>query len=168
MKKEVLYLAWWCFWCIESAFVDYDWVEQTASWYIGGSLESANYSDVCSGVTDHREAVKIEYYPDIINLEKILDRFFEYVDPYNFNWQFADSWYQYTTAIYYQNQEELNQIETYIENKGFDKPLATQVVEFDNFYEAEENHQDYSEKSPFRYSLYFKWSWREAYVNNNK
>lgn len=168
MKKEVLYLAGGCFWCIDSAYVDYDGVEQTASWYIWGTKETANYQDVCSWITDHREAVKIEYYPEKISLDKILDRFFEYINPYDFEGQFADKWFQYTTAIYYQTQDEFNKIEQYIENKDFDKPLATQVVEFDNFYEAEDYHQNYSENHPTRYNMYFKWSWRENYVKNNK
>ena len=73
MKKEVLYLAGGCFWCIDSAFVEYDWVEQTASGYIGGSAETASYREVCSWSTDHREAVKVEYYPDKVSLEKILE-----------------------------------------------------------------------------------------------
>ena len=168
MKKEVIYLAWWCFWCIDSAYIDYDGVEQTASGYIWGSAETANYQDVCSGITDHREAVKVEYYPDKIKLEAVLDRFFEYINPYDFEWQFADKWFQYTTAIYYQTQDEFEQIEQYLENKDFDKPLATQVVEFDNFYEAEDYHQNYADNHPTRYNMYFKWSWRENYVKNNK
>lgn len=168
MKKEVIYLAWWCFWCIDSAYVEYEWVEKTASWYIWWSAETANYRDVCTGTTDHREAVKVEYYPDIISLDKVLDRFFEYIDPYDFNWQFADKWFQYTTAIYYQTDEEFEKIEKYIENKWFEKSLATQIVEFDNFYEAEDYHQEYAEKNPTRYNMYFKWSWRENYVKNNK
>ena len=101
-------------------------------------------------------------------MDKILDRFFEYINPYDFEGQFADKWFQYTTAIYYQTQDEFNKIEQYIENKDFDKPLATQVVEFDNFYEAEDYHQNYSENHPTRYNMYFKWSWRESYVKNNK
>jgi methionine-S-sulfoxide reductase len=168
MDKKVLYLAGWCFRCIDSAYVDYDWVNQTASWYIWGSKETANYNDVCSWLTDHREAVKIEYDPNIISLEQILDRFFQYIDPYDFDGQFADKWFQYTTAIYYQTQQEFDEIEKYIENKWFNKPLATQVVEFDNFYEAENYHQNYAENNPTRYNMYFKWSWREAYVKNNK
>lgn len=168
MKKEVIYLAGWCFWCIDSAYVDYDWVEQTASWYIWWSAETANYRAVCSGITDHREAVKVEYYPDKISLETVLDRFFEYINPYDFEWQFADKWFQYTTAIYFQTKEEFEKIEKYIENKNFEQELATQVVEFDNFYEAEDYHQNYSEENPSRYNIYFKWSWREKYVKNNK
>lgn len=160
-------LAWGCFWCIEWAFDEYQGVIEAVSWYTWWSEQTANYKDVSSGATQHREVVQVTYNPDLISLDEILDRFFQYIDPFDEWGQFADRWYQYTTAIYYQDQQELDFINKYIEEK-FDKKIATKVVEKSQFYEAEEYHQDYAKKSAFRYNLYFKWSWRQDYVNNNK
>lgn len=161
-------LAGGCFWCIEWAFDEFEGVKSATSWYIWGSAWTANYSDVSSGTTEHREAVKVIYDNTKVTLETILERFFVYIDPFDEWWQFADRWYQYTTAIYYEDDEELHQIEDFIESMNFDKPIATSIEEKSEFFEAEEYHQDYAKKSPFRYWLYFKWSWRKDYVQDNK
>ncbi len=165
--KKII-LAGWCFWCIEWAFDEFPWVATAISWYIWWESETANYTDVSTGTTEHREAVEVTYDPNITDLTTILDRFFSYIDPYDEGWQFADRWFQYTTAIYYSDEVELQKIDEYIENKDFEKTIATSVEEVSDFYEAEEYHQDYARKSSFRYNIYFKWSWRKDYVENNK
>lgn len=167
-NTQTIVLAGGCFWCIEWAFDEFPWVASAVSGYIGWDASTATYDQVSSGTTDHREAVKVTYDPSITDLNTILDRFFSYIDPYDEGWQFADRWYHYTTAIYYSDEDELQKIDEYIENKDFEKPIATNVEEITDFYEAEEYHQDYARKSSFRYNIYFKWSWRKDYVENNK
>jgi len=167
-NTDKIILAWGCFWCIEWAFDEFPWVASAVSWYIWWDSKTANYQDVSTWETKHREAVEVIYDPEITPLETILDRFFSYIDPYDFEWQFADKWYQYTTAIYYWNDQELQKIDEYIAQKDFEKPLATKVLPVSTFYEAEEYHQDYARKSSFRYQLYFNWSWRKDYVEKNK
>lgn len=167
-NTQTIVLAWGCFWCIEWAFDEFPWVASAVSGYIGWDASTATYDQVSSGTTDHREAVQVTYDPNITDLNTILDRFFSYIDPYDEGWQFADRWYHYTTAIYYSDEDELQKIDEYIENKDFEKTIATSVEEVSDFYEAEEYHQDYARKSSFRYNIYFKWSWRKDYVEKNK
>ena len=165
---QTIYLAWGCFWCIEWAFDSMHWVVSAVSGYIGGTQETANYDDVSTGKTAHREAVKVIYNPTIVTKEEILDTFFGYIDPYDAGWQFADRWYQYTTALYYFDEDEKQDLLSYINNHEFTDNLATKFVKITSFYEAEEYHQDYAQKKSWNYQRYFKWSGRKDYVDENK
>jgi peptide methionine sulfoxide reductase msrA/msrB len=137
-------------------------VKEAVVGYMGGSAETANYSDVSSGTTQHREAVKIIYDPRIISYEALIDIFWRQIDPTDAEGQFADKGFQYTTAIYYKNEVEKimaedskNALET---SKKFKKKIATLILPFPNFFEAEGYHQNYYKNHAFRYSLYKKGS----------
>jgi len=107
----------------------------------------------------------------VISYEKLVKLFWTQIDPTDFEWQFADKWFQYTTAIIYSNDEEKEIAEKskkdLEESKKFDKQIATQIIPFTTFFDAEEYHQDYYKKSSLRYNMYKKWSWREWFIENN-
>ena len=165
---KTIYLAWGCFWCIEGAFDTKPWVISAVSGYAWGKADTANYESITTGKTAHRETVKVTYNPIVLSKEDILDTFFWYIDPYDTGWQFADRGYQYTTAVFYTNDQEKQEILDYINNHEFEDNLATKFVEITSFYEAEEYHQDYAQKKSWNYERYFKGSGRKDYVNENK
>jgi peptide methionine sulfoxide reductase msrA/msrB len=165
------YFAWGCFWCMEWIFEAQDWVKEAIVWYAGWDEKTANYSDVSSWKTKHREAVKVIYDPNVIKYETLVSLFWSQIDPTNPNGQFADLWPQYKTAIYYGNDEEKNialkSKKDLWDSKKFDKPIATEILPFTTFFNAEEYHQDYYKKQSTRYNQYKKWSWREDFIKNN-
>lgn len=160
-----------CFWCMEGIFEAQDWVYEAVSGYAWDSQITANYNDVSSGMTQHREVVQVYYNPEKIGYEKLLELFWTQIDPTNPDGQFADIWYQYTTAIYYQNEEEKKIAETskqkLQDSKKFEKKIATLILPTPEFYKAEEYHQDYYKKSSFRYNQYKKWSGRADFIEKN-
>lgn len=165
------YFAWGCFWCMEWIFEAQEWVKEAIAWYAGWTKETAKYEIVWTWNTKHREAVKVVYDPSVISYEKLVKLFWTQIDPTDFEWQFADKWFQYTTAIVYSNDEEKEIAEKskidLKESKKFDKEIATQIIPFTTFFDAEEYYQDYYKKSSLRYSMYKKWSWREWFIENN-
>lgn len=169
-ETQIAYFAWGCFWCIESIFDGTDWVEKAISWYIGWTKETANYESIGSGGTQHREWVAVYYNPDLISYIELVEIFWRQIDPTDEWWQFADRWFQYTTAIYYSNKEEeelLRASKGSLEWSGkFEKAIATKILSKADFFEAEEYHQDYAQKQSLRYKAYEVGSWRAWYKKN--
>jgi len=165
------YFSWWCFWCMEWIFEAQEWVKEAVVWYIGWTSETANYEDVSTWNTQHRESVKVIYDPDIISYDTLIWLYWRQIDPTDPNWQFADKWFQYTTAIYYSDDIEKNIAESNkdkLDNSWkFDKPIVTKILPYSKFYLAEEYHQNYYKKSATRYKLYKKLSGREWYIEKN-
>lgn len=145
-----------CFWCLEKPFDVIDGVKSTTSGYIGGAENTANYSDVSSGSTKHREAIRIVYDESKVSYETLLGTFWKNIDPLDSKGQFCDKGYQYTSAVYYSDDVEKKMAEkskALIKEK-FGKPVATAVEAKGTFYPAEDYHQDYYQKKPFKYSFY--------------
>lgn len=170
MKEENLksaYFAWGCFWCMEWTFEAQEWVKEVLSWYIWWTAETANYDDVSTWLTKHREWVHVSYNPELISYKKLVELFWIQIDPTDPDGQFADKWYHYTTAIFYSNDEEKIVAEkskkSLNDSEKFDKPVVTKILRASEFFDAEEYHQDYYKKSSFRYKLYEKWSWRKDF-----
>ena len=170
-KTKTALFAGGCFWCMEGIFEAQDGVYEAVSWYAWDSQETANYDDVSSGMTKHREVVQVCYNPEKISYERLVELFWTQIDPTNPNGQFADIWYQYTTAIYYQNDEEKKIAETskqkLEDSKKFAKKISTLILPTPEFYKAEAYHQDYYKKSSFRYNQYKKWSGRADFIEKN-
>ncbi len=148
---ERAYFASGCFWCVEAVFESVIGVEEAISGYSGGSPANANYSDVSAGRTDHAEAVEVNYDPELVSYETLLEVFFGSHDPSTLNRQGPDSGRQYRSAIFYQNNEEKQAADKYIKemlDEGVFSKVTTQVVPFEAFYDAEEYHQDYEQKNP--------------------
>jgi peptide-methionine (S)-S-oxide reductase len=150
------YFAGGCFWCMEPPYDDVDGVLETISGYTGGTVENPSYRQVVAGGTGHLEAVRIVYDPDRVSYEELLYIFWRNIDPLDAGGQFCDRGESYTTAIFYANSEQrrlaresLREIRT-----EFDQSIATGIEELDEFYRAEEYHQNYYTKNPARYSFY--------------
>lgn len=114
--------------------------------------------------------MEVIYNPTLISYEKLVDLYFTQIDPTQKDGQFADIGFQYTTAIYIQNEEERRISIEYIKNldtsKKFDTPIAVKIEDFTTFFPAEEYHQDYYKKSSLKYKLYKKGSGREDYIRD--
>lgn len=160
-----------CFWCLEPPFDAEPGVVKTIVGYAGWHLENPSYEDVLTEKTGHREAIQVTYDPSIVGYKRLVELFFHQIDPTNTRGQFADNGESYTSAIWYTTDEEKKIAEevkkSINDSKKFDKPVATPVLPFLNFYPAEEYHQEYYKKSAFHYGLYKKGSGREDFIHEN-
>lgn len=167
---EIATFAGGCFWCTESAFEHYEGVYKVISGYAGGTVENPTYSQVSSGTTGHLESVQVYFDPEKITYDDLLEIFWRQIDPTDAGGSFVDRGEQYTSAIFYANEEQKEMAEASLkrlEEKGFyEKPIATKILPLEKFYEAEEYHQDYYKKNPVRYKLYRGASGRDAYIND--
>lgn len=139
-----------CFWCVEAASKEVEGVEEATSGYAGGRTESPSYREVCSGDTGHAEVVKVSFDQKKIDLEEILDVFFRIHNPTTEDRQGPDIGSQYRSIILYQGEEQRKSVEQFIGEKQdeYSDEVVTDVKELENFYRADEKHQDYFEKNP--------------------
>ena len=135
-----------CFWGIEEKFLSHPGVLDTEVGYTGGITKSPNYHDVCTGSTEHAEAVRVKFDQDIISYEDLLVLFFDMHDPTTLNRQGTDAGTQYRSAIFYQTDTEKkiakSTIKSLLASKTFSN-ITTEVSKLDIFYDAEDYHQDY-------------------------
>ena len=157
-----------CFWCTESDFEKVDGVIDAVSGYTGGSVANPSYEEVSGGGTGHVEAVKVIYDPAKVNYEHLLAVFWRYVNPTDPGGQFVDRGSQYRSAIFYANDQEralAEKSKTALDDSGrFDKPVVTEIRPMGQFYQAEDYHQDYYKKNPFRYRFYRSRSGRDQFL----
>lgn len=157
-----------CFWCMEPPFEVLDGVHEVIAGYTGGDTENPSYEDVLSGRTGHYEAVQIRYDPERITYEELLEVYWRQVDPTDTSGQFADRGPQYRTAIFYhdRSQKELaEKSKLQLEQSGkYDKPVATEILPYKNFYLAEDYHQDFYRTNPDRYESYKYYSGRDSFI----
>lgn len=166
------YFAWWCFWCMEWPFEALVWVREAISGYMWGDAADATYEVVSSWKTKHREVIEIRYDPALIQYDDLLELYWRQIDPTDPLWQFADKWYQYTTAIYFSSPEEQNTAtiskQELQESGKFDKDIVVQILPAMTFYKAESYHQDYYKTNAGHYNAYKKWSWRAWYIEETR
>jgi peptide-methionine (S)-S-oxide reductase len=153
-------LAGGCFWCVEAVYKNLDGVSTVKSGYAGGTADTADYETVSTGGTDHAESVEVVYDPSRISYGQILKVFFAIAhDPTQLNRQGPDTGRQYRSAIFYADDEQQRVAKAYIDqlNKArvFDKPIVTEVVPLERFYEAETYHQDYAARNPLNPYIVF-------------
>jgi peptide-methionine (S)-S-oxide reductase len=146
-------LAGGCFWCVEAVYKNLDGVSSVKSGYAGGTADTADYETVSSGTTDHAESVEVVYDPSRITYGQILKVFFSIAhDPTQLNRQGPDTGRQYRSAIFYADDEQKHLADAYIDQlnkaKVFDRPIVTEVVPLERFFEAETYHQDYAARNP--------------------
>ena len=157
-----------CFWCTEADFEKVPGVVKVISGYAGGHKVNPTYSEVSSGTTGHVEAVQVNYDPAKVTYEQLVDYFWRHIDPTDPGGQFVDRGAQYRSVIFYHDEEQRQLAEKSkeaLEKSGwFKKPVVTEIVKFTNFYEAEEYHQDYYKKSPFKYKYYRYGSGRDQFL----
>ncbi len=146
-------LAGGCFWCVEAVYLQLDGVRTVKSGYAGGTADTADYETVCTGTTDHAETVEVAYDPSKVSYGKLLKVFFSIAhDPTTKDRQGPDVGRQYRSAIFYATAEHKRIAEAYIAQldgaKVFDRPIVTEVVPLERFYEAEAYHQNYAARNP--------------------
>lgn len=167
-ERETITLAGGCFWCMEAYFQERFGVVDVVSGFAGGSEEDASYLRVVEGQTGHREAVQVTYDPQNVSTKEIIDEYWTQFDPTDEGGSFADRGLQYTTAIFYHTDEQKQLAEEskkrLEESELFSKPIATQILPFTTFFEAEEYHQDYYQKASSHYERYKKASGREGFI----
>ncbi len=153
-RTEVATLAGGCFWCLEAVYDNLKGVTDVVSGYSGGSVANPTYHQVTSGRTGHAEVVQIRYNPDVISFSDLLDVFFTIHDPTTLNRQGNDVGTQYRSAIYYHTPEQQQIAQQKINELGsaglWRDPIVTEVTAFDQFYAAEDYHQEYFANNPFQ------------------
>lgn len=169
-----------CFWCMESPFEKLDGVNSVVSGYAGGTKKNPSYKEVASGSTRHVEAVQIDYDPKVVSYRKLLEVFWQQIDPTDGKelepnrppGQFVDKGFQYTSAIFFHDDKEKELAEASrakINNlKIFKNPVSTRIVKFTTFYPAEDYHQDYYKKNLItktKYKYYRSRSGRDQFID---
>ncbi|MGE0459824.1 MAG: peptide-methionine (S)-S-oxide reductase MsrA [Vicinamibacterales bacterium] len=152
-SPATIVLAGGCFWCVEAVFQPLQGVLGVRSGYAGGTRETANYQAVCSGTTNHAEAVEVRYDPARISLGRLLQVFFGVAhDPTQLDRQGNDRGRQYRSAIFYQSPAQREVAAAYIKQLSdagvFGLPIVTTLEPLTEFFEAEPYHQDYANKNP--------------------
>ena len=157
------YFAGGCFWCMEESFDKIDGVVSTISGYSGGHLKNPTYEDVVYTDSGHVEAIEITYKPKVVSYKKLLEIYWQNIDPFDANGQFCDKGKSYRSVIFFENKLQKNLIDHSFKKyeKAFNKKIVTLIWKFDKFYPAENFHQDYYEKNFIRYLMYKKSCQRE-------
>lgn len=168
MMIKTAYFAGGCFWCMIEPFDMLPGVKEVLVGYSGGLEINPTYEQVSKGKTTHRESVKITYDDAIISYQKLLNRFFQSIDPTDREGQFHDRGMMYQPVVFIQNDDEKTQAEHLIQvlnqSNKFDKPIAVAIEPYRNFYLAEERHQQYPKRFPFHYRLYEEGSGRKQFL----
>ena len=148
-----IYLAGGCFWGTEHFFKQITGVVETEVGFANGHTENPTYEEVYTDETGYAETVHVRYNPDVVSLEFLLRMFFKAIDPTSINQQGHDIGTRYRTGIYYTDAADLPIINKVFDEEQalFDQPLAVEKRPLDNFYAAEEYHQDYLDKNPDGY-----------------
>lgn len=158
-----------CFWSVQKDFEKIpSGILGVVSGYTGGSSENPTYSDYTAG--GHREAVQITYDPTKVSYKDLAQYLIQHIDPTDAGGSFYDRGPEYTSAIYYENDEEKklaeNVVSSITKENVFTKPIVTAIVPREKFWPAEEYHQDYAKKNPVQYGLYRAATGRDTFVEN--
>jgi len=168
---QTAYFAGGCFWCMVSPFDVLEGILEVRSGYMGGHLDNPRYEDVKSQESGHYEIVRIIYDPEVISYEKLLDAFWRQVDPTDDDGQFQDRGPSYRTAIFYTTEEQRRAAEKskkdLDESGRFPNPVITPIFPADQYYDAEEYHQDFYKKSPAEYKLDRTKSGRDEFIKKH-
>lgn len=150
---KTIYLAGGCFWGTAHLFSLVPGVSQAEAGYANSRVENPAYQEVCTGKTHAAEAVKVVYDPDVNPLSSLLRLYFKSIDPVSLNRQGNDVGTQYRTGIYWKDPVDASVVEAEVATlaRRFKEPLAIEVGPLENFYTAEEYHQDYLYKNPNGY-----------------
>lgn len=150
MKTEKIILGGGCFWCLEAVYLLADGIISAVSGYSGGHQENPTYREVCEETTGHVEVVLLEFDPDKISLNSILEVFWLIHDPTSLNRQGADEGTQYRSAVYYTEDSQKDIIMNSVQShqKTLEKKIVTEIRKAEKFYPAEEYHKNYYNLNP--------------------
>ena len=141
-----------CFWCIEACFQDLKGVISVVPGYAGGHTDKPTYKEICTGQTGHAEVAQVVFDPSVISYEELLEAFWFVHDPTQLNRQGNDIGTQYRSVIFYHNEAQKTVALKYLQKleaeNVWDKPIVTQIVEINNYFEAEDYHHNYYENNP--------------------
>jgi len=169
--EELATLAGGCFWCMVAPFEAEPGVVKVVSGYTGGTSKNPTYEQVCQGGTGHIEAVQITFDPGQVSYERLLEIFWQQIDPTDPGGQFFDRGRSYRTAIFYHNQEQKLAAEAsktaLAESGRFSQPIVTPILPAAAFYAAEDYHQDYHRKNEGHYRAYRQGSGRDAFIRSH-
>jgi len=151
--EKTAVLAGGCFWCVEAVFKELSGVLSVKSGFAGGTAATANYRTVCSGRTDHAEAIEIRYDASKTTFGQLLKIHFSVAhDPTQLDRQGNDVGRQYRSAIFYADDEQRRVAEAYVRQLNeagvFMNPIMTTFEPLEGYYTAEEYHQDYAARNP--------------------
>lgn len=158
-----------CFWCMVSPFEELPGIGGIVSGYSGGHVENPTYEQVKTGTTGHFEVIEITYDPELFPYERLLELFWQQIDPTDPDGQFQDRGPQYRTAIFYHNEKQKELAEkskqAMAESGKFKKPIVTLIEPAAPFYPAEDYHQDYHKKNKQHYKEDREKSGRDEFIN---
>ena len=151
---QVATLGGGCFWCTEAIYLEVRGVKKVESGYSGGHVPNPTYRQVCSETTGHAEVVQVTFDPEVVSYREILQVFFATHDPTTLNRQGADVGTQYRSAVFYHDEEQkmiAEEVISEITSEGiWDDPIVTEVVPFEEFYVAEDYHQNYFARNGYQ------------------
>ena len=150
MAMESYVLAGGCFWCLDAVYRTLKGVDDVVSGYTGGTLPDPSYEAVGTGTTGHAEVVRVDFDPDVIPREVILDVFFSLHDPTQLDRQGADVGTQYRSAMFFSGDDQRAAFEAARDRAAEWWPgqVVTTIEPLGEFFRAEEYHQDFFAKNP--------------------
>ncbi|OWR31556.1 peptide-methionine (S)-S-oxide reductase [Saccharibacillus sp. O23] len=160
-----------CFWCMVAPFDELPGIVEVVSGYTGGHTENPTYEEVASETTGHAEAVQIVFDPNVFPYARLLELFWQQIDPTDAGGQFQDRGASYRTAIFVHNEEQRREAEASkraLQKSGrFKGRIVTEIVDAGPFYPAEEEHQGYYKRSFGHYRLYRQHSGRDEFIRDH-
>ncbi|WP_019141770.1 peptide-methionine (S)-S-oxide reductase MsrA [Noviherbaspirillum massiliense] len=152
MATETATLGGGCFWCLEAVYQELNGVQQVESGYSGGHVANPTYEQVCEGTTGHAEVVKLTFDPEVVSYREILEIFFTIHDPTTLNRQGNDVGTQYRSVIFYQTPEQQETAKHVIAEMAnvWDAPIVTELKPLQEYYKAEDYHQNYFRQHPLQ------------------
>lgn len=160
-----------CFWCMVTPFEEQPGIGGIVSGYTGGHVENPTYEEVKTGTTGHYEVVEITFDPLLFPYERLLELYWQQIDPTDDGGQFHDRGSQYRTAIFYHDEAQeklaIEAKEKVAASGKFQKPIVTEVLPAQTFYPAEEYHQGFHKKNKDDYKADRAKSGRDEFIDQH-
>lgn len=150
---KTIFLAAGCFWGVQHYLKQIRGVVETETGFANGDTDNPTYKEVYTDRTGYAEAVRVAFDPEVLSLRKLVQLYFDCIEPTSVNQQGEDRGTRYRTGIYYIEPEDYRVIKEIFDDvqRGYSAPLAVEVEPIRNFFSADESHQDYLEKHPDGY-----------------
>lgn len=145
-----------CFWGVQEIFNSVPGVLKTTVGYTGGTTTQPTYETICTGTTNHAEAIEIEFDTSMTSFNELLKVFWTIHDPTTINRQGPDIGTQYRSAIFFFNDQQKLDAEQYkllLNKEKYSEKIVTEIIKFSIFYPAEAYHQNYNKKTKEKYGI---------------